>query len=141
MGRVARQVEEDVDPVGADLLGQPLVAHADHVAPLGRGGLKTMGQVVLDDPVGVADRLMLFLAEVLQDADQEIADGVPAQIGRDEAQAQPAIAIADVLVLRQGAAQRRGVPALVLGMGFGQFCRRYAAQYWRAQSRLLWASA
>ena len=48
MGRVSCQVEKDVDAVGADLLRQPLVAHAEHVPPVGRGGLKTMRQVVLD---------------------------------------------------------------------------------------------
>ena len=69
---------------------------------------------------------MLFLVEVLQDADQEKADRVPSQIGRDEAQTGPAMTIADVLVLRDGAAQGRRVLAIVLGMGFGQCRRRYA---------------
>ncbi len=80
-GRVSGQVEKDVDPVRADLLRQSLVAHAEYIAPLGRGRLKTTRRVVLEDPAGVTDRLELFLAEVLQDADKEIADRVPPQIG------------------------------------------------------------
>ena len=96
MSRVSGQVEKDVDPVRPDLLRQPLVAHAEHIAPLGRGGLKTMRQIVLDDSVGVTDRLMLFPVEVFQDADQEIADRVPPQIGRNEAQAEPAMTITGV---------------------------------------------
>ncbi len=142
VSRVSRQVEKDVDPVRPDLLRQPLVAHADHVAPLGRGGLKTMSQVVLDDPVGVTDRLRRSFAtaltpcpsrrergdgKVLQDADQEIADRVPPQIGRNEAQTEPAVTIANALACCAAAiAQRRRVPAIVLGMGLGQCCRRYA---------------
>jgi hypothetical protein len=82
---VAREVEEDVDSVGPDLPGQSFVTHASHIAPLGRGGLKAMSQVVFDDPVGVTDRSMSVLAECLQDPDQEIADGVAPEVGGDEA--------------------------------------------------------
>lgn len=73
----------------ADLLCQLRIAHPRHVPPLGHGGLQTMRQIVLDDAVGVSDLVMLLLVEVLKDTDQEIADGMPPQIGRYEAQAEP----------------------------------------------------
>ena len=121
---VACKVEEDVDPVRPDLLRQPFVAHAGHIAPVGRGGLKAMSQAVFDDSVGVTDRLMLFLAEVLQDADQEIADRMPPQIGRNEAQAEADPENGSVFDrASHGTVQGCRVLAVVLGMGLGQ-CRR-----------------
>ena len=133
---MSRQIEQDVDPVRPDLLGQPLVADAEHIAPLGRGGLQTASQIVFAGAVGVADGLDLllaeaFLVEVLQHADQEIADRVPPQIGRNEAQAEPPVAgrIANPRYFRRlrrrRVTQRRRVPAIILGMGFGQFGQRH----------------
>ncbi len=51
VGGMAGKVEEHVDPVRADLLGQSRVACADHVSPERRGGLKPRHDVVLNDPV------------------------------------------------------------------------------------------
>ena len=78
-----------------------------------------MGQIVFDDSVGVTNCLRPALAEVLQDADQERTDRMPAQIGRNEAQSQPAMATMDVLMPRDGAAEGRRVPVVEFGMGFG----------------------
>ena len=51
VGRVACEVEQDVDPVRSDLVCEPFVAHADHIAPLGCSGLKAMSQGVFDNSV------------------------------------------------------------------------------------------
>ena len=115
VGGVSRQVEKDVDAVLPDLLRQPLVARAHRVAPLGRGGLQAASHFVLEAAVGVADRLDLLLVEVLQDADQKIADGVFSQIGRNESQAEPALPTAEAAVpdgsAAEGAAYRRSYSA------------------------------
>ncbi len=68
----------------ADLCGELFVVEADHVAPEGRSGLESRGQVVFGDAVGVADRLALAAVEVLQAANQEVAHRVPAEVGGDE---------------------------------------------------------
>ena len=125
MGRVSCQIEKNVDPIRADLFRQPLVTHANDVAPAGCGGLETTSHVVVDDAVGVTHRLLLFLPEALHDTDQKIADRMPPQIGRDEAQSKLVLAIAGV-IMRPEYAERRGVTAIVLGMSFGQCGRRYA---------------
>ena len=71
--------------------------------------------------VGVADRLEGLLAEVLQDADQEEADGVPSQVGRDEAQANAGRRGAGTRSCRRrGPVEGCGVPAVEFGMGLGQ---------------------
>jgi hypothetical protein len=68
---------------------------------------------------------MLFLAEVLQNSDQENSDRVPPKIRRNESHAEPAMTITNVLMRRDGAAKGCCVPAIILGMRFGQRCRSY----------------
>ena len=106
-GPVAGQVEEDVDLVGADLLGEPLVGKADTsrqtVPPPGSGP-----SAIRLNAVRVADDLALVTIQVLQDADQKVSDWMPAEVGGEETDAQPPIWVAVVAagsqVLRSGTA-------------------------------------
>src|SRR5262249_31403688 len=77
-GGVAGQIDEEVDVIGADLLGQALVAPAGHVVPGGGRGPEAGGEVVGVDAVAVADEGGLLRVEVLDGVEQEVADGVVA---------------------------------------------------------------
>ena len=78
MGRVSGEVEEDVDPVVADLLGQPLVGPAENVPPVRRGGAESGRDVIRSRPVVLTDRRGLPAVKVLEKADDEVRDGVAA---------------------------------------------------------------
>ena len=69
--------------------------------------------------VGVTDRLLLFLAEAFQGADQEKADWVLPQIGRNEPDAGPSMRMADLPMAYKGRVEACRVLAVVLGMGLG----------------------
>ena len=117
---VAGKVEKDVDLVRPDLGRQPFVAHAKRVVPVGGGGPKAICQTVFDDPIGITDRLMPFLAEVLQDADQKESHRMLPQIGRDKAQTKAISGIDHSLIVRQRPVQGCRVQAVVLDVGLGQ---------------------
>ena len=92
-----------------------------------------MSQVVLDDSVGVTDHLNLVLAKVLECADQEIANRMAPKIGRDEAETEPILRMAEVPGAGNGTEKGRRVLAVVCGMGIGQ-CRQRDA--WAIMKRI-----
>ena len=93
-GGVAREVEQDVDPIAADLRGERVVGEPGDVAPVVGTCREPMGIIVAIDPVVIADHLERPSIEVLEHADEEIADGMAAKVGRDESQAQRPLGVA-----------------------------------------------
>ncbi len=82
------EVDEDVDAVGADEVGEGLVGHAVDVAP-GRGvGLEAGGHGVGGGGIVVAGDVKGVLVVGGEDGLEEEGDGVGAQIGREIADAQ-----------------------------------------------------
>ncbi len=118
---MARKVEENVDPVAADLLGQLFVVQPTGISPDRRGGLKADRHLVFGDAVGVAHGFASAAVEVLQGPDQEVPDGVPAKIGGDEPDAKPAPGSRAFSCGRHPVRSGRGVQPVVLRVGRGEF--------------------
>ena len=116
---VARQVEENVDPVGADLLGKCLVAKCPCLSPGVACCPDSPGQVVGDNPVAVAEALACRTVERLERTDEESSDRVapksaerkPRRSGRSGS---------GELVKGRRSSELRGVTFLPLRMRLGQ---------------------
>ena len=121
LGGVAREVEEDVDPVGADLRGERIVVEPDDVVPLVRRRREPVGQVVAVGPVVIADHRERARVEVLEHADQEEADGMAAEVGGDESEAERPLGVAIE------------VPRLPRPRGSGAACRSSHSAWARAR--------
>ena len=81
------EIEKHVDAVVANLRGESLVVPTGDVAPCRGDRLESRSNLVLGKTIVVANDLRRAPIEVLQRANQEIAHGVLAKVGRDEAQA------------------------------------------------------
>jgi hypothetical protein len=134
--RANGEIEENVDPIAANSLGQLFVAPTGGFAPDRRGGLKPGGQLILDLPVAIANRLALFTIEVLHRADQKMPHGVMVEVGRNESHAKSAQRITVVLVRPPMASQRRGVPSVEFGMGRNQLRERGAHAILEGQQKV-----
>src|SRR5207249_4160352 len=86
---VAVDVDQDVDPVGADLRGGRLVAHFADVDPVLDRGLDPLVQRALVlAPAIVGEDLDVLAVVQLEELGHQVADGVVAQVGGDIAHAQ-----------------------------------------------------
>ena len=123
VGRVQRQVHQDVDPVLADLLGHLLVGEADDVAPAIGVLLKLAGHRIGTEHLGIADDLELPAIVLLEQRQEISADDVVSEIRRDIADPQAPVGAAVVGMGLNELPQRLGmlaVPAaMFLGDGLG----------------------
>ena len=82
--RMAREVEEDIDPVSTDPRSERIVVEPCDVVPLaGRGG-NAVGQRVAAFPGAVADNRERPPIEVPQRTDQQVTERVLAEVRRNE---------------------------------------------------------
>ena len=90
VGGVAGEVDEDVDLIVADLIGEGVVVEGDCVLPMMREGFEALGDCVGVESVGIAegfDAIGIVMGEEVLD---EVADGMGAEIGGDVADAEGA---------------------------------------------------
>ena len=84
VARVQRQVDQDVDPVGTDLIGHLEVGKTQGRTPNVRQGLELLGVVVARPHVGVGDEFGLAAIVMRKQRQQRAPDGMTAEIRRDE---------------------------------------------------------
>ena len=106
------EIDENVDPVLADHLGEPLVRQAHVRPPYVGGSPATLGDRVGNVLRGVAEDLEMPMIVRFQQRQQKSPDGVQAEIGRDVADAQAAVGRTVVGVGPDRLRQRRGVLAV-----------------------------
>ncbi len=121
---MARQVEEDVDGVVANALRQPLVAPVADVPPCGGRAADAGGDVIVVHRVVVADRLRLPPVEVLEHANDEEADRVAMEIGRQKSDPQRPIRIAEIGVGVNLRAESLAEGPVEAGVGRGKILGR-----------------
>ena len=142
VGGVAREVEEDVDPVGADPLGERIVVQAGDFVPLARRRREPLGQVVAtgpgcdSKPTRTAARSRFSRTRTRKNPTgwrRRSGETNPSRSGRSGSRSRsrrfPARAV------------RRGVALVPLGMGAGQFGQGHAGTYCLHISRFEWGRA
>ena len=80
-GSVQRRIDEDVDPVGADSLGQLRVAQAHRIVPLAGEGLEFRGDRIGHPHVGIGDELGLPAVLIGVERQEQPSHGVIAEVG------------------------------------------------------------
>ena len=92
VGRMAGKIEQDIDLVGSNLLGQHFVIHADDVAPDGCNRLEASRSIIVNAVVVIADGCNMTTIQIFEGPDQKVAYRVVSEVGRDETQTQGSIA-------------------------------------------------
>jgi hypothetical protein len=86
--RVPREVDEDVDPIGADQLDHRIVGQLPDIAPLVRGRAQPLSHRVLSVKIAVQDIGECAAVAGAQDGFKEMRNGVRPKIARNETNAQ-----------------------------------------------------
>src|SRR5262252_3239792 len=105
-----REVHENVDPVGADEIGELLVAERRDVVPSIYVTANQAGDGVRRRRVGVRNDLDLPPVMLPEQRQNEARNGVLAEIRRHVAHAQTAFRIWNVLMRTTSRYERRNVP-------------------------------
>ncbi len=136
VGRVAGQIDQDVDAVGAHHPRHLGVRKAAQVAPIPGHGAQAFGDLVGPLHVGVAEELEPGPVLMGQHRLEEARHRVPAQIGRYVAQAQASLGLGRVVVGRRLGGQRLGMAAGPFAVGLEDRLGRIIGAVMQAQKQV-----
>src|SRR4051812_15106886 len=106
-GGVARQIEQDVDLVGANPVRKLAVRKMQYVASVIRNCTKRAGELVLTLDAGIADHLELAFVVALQHWPDGERRRTEIEVGRNIAENDAAVRVAIVVVMLRGTRKDR----------------------------------
>ena len=116
VGGVQGEVDEDIDAVGADRLGELGIGQAGGVEPEVGEGLELAGDLIGRAQVGIGvDRRRVRGRDGRRASRSMIPDGMGAEVGRNIADSQGAVGVAVVIVGSDLRGEGRGVAAAPSG--------------------------
>ena len=118
------QIDDDVDGVAADAVGQRVVGQSDGADPMIRMATVARRHFIFDGHFGISEHLDRTLVVVRHQRLQKVPHRVLAKVRRDVADPQPALRVACIGMRPPCAAQWQADPLVVSAVGGIDFLRR-----------------